>query len=68
MVQTVCGKVLPESLGHFQIHEHIWVHHTPLADKNPALLIDSPEVAEEYLTTPPTFDFSQIFWCKSDEF
>lgn len=40
MVQTVCGKVSPEALGHFQIHEHIWVHHTPLADKNPALQID----------------------------
>lgn len=40
MVQTVCGKVLPEELGHFQIHEHLWVHHTPLADKSPALRID----------------------------
>ena len=34
----------------------------------PSLLIDSPEAATEYLSTPPTFDFSQIFWCKSDEF
>lgn len=40
MVQTVCGNVRPEDLGHFQIHEHIWVHHTPMADKNPALRID----------------------------
>lgn len=32
----------------------------------PALLIDSPEVAEDYLTNPPTFDFSQIYWCKAD--
>lgn len=42
-VQIVCGKVFPETLGHFQIHEHIWVHHTPLADKNPALWIDDYE-------------------------
>ena len=34
----------------------------------PARLIASPEDAEDYLTNPPTFDFSQIFWCKSDEF
>lgn len=40
MVQCVCGKVTPEQLGHFQIHEHIWVHHTPLAEKNPALRMD----------------------------
>lgn len=32
----------------------------------PALLIDSPKAAEDYLTTPPTFDFSQIYWCKAD--
>lgn len=43
MVQTVCGKVRPQELGHFQIHEHIWVHHTPLAEKNPALRIDDYE-------------------------
>lgn len=43
MVQTVCGKVKPQELGHFQIHEHIWVHHTPMADKNPALQITDYE-------------------------
>lgn len=31
-----------------------------------AKLIDSPEAAEEYLTSVPEFDFSQIFWCKAD--
>lgn len=34
----------------------------------PARLIASPEDAVDYLTTPPTFDFSQIFACKSDAF
>lgn len=43
MVQCVCGKTAPEALGHFQIHEHIWVHHTPLAEKNPALRMDDFE-------------------------
>lgn len=51
MVQTVCGKVSPEALGHFQIHEHIWVHHTPLADKNPALRIDDYEKSLAELQT-----------------
>lgn len=32
----------------------------------PATLIDSPEAAEDYLTNTPTFDFSQVFWCKAD--
>lgn len=32
----------------------------------PALLINTPEIAEDYLTNPPTFDFSQIYWCKAD--
>lgn len=34
----------------------------------PARLISSPEEAEDYLSNPPTFDFAQIFACKSDEF
>lgn len=32
----------------------------------PAKLIDSPEAAKDHLTNTPTFDFSQIFWCKAD--
>ena len=32
----------------------------------PALLIADAETAENYLTSTPTFDFSQIFWCKAD--
>ena len=39
MVQTVCGAVAPEALGHCQIHEHIWVKPTPMSEKNPALAI-----------------------------
>lgn len=32
----------------------------------PALLIADSATADSYLTTPPTFDFSQIYWCKAD--
>jgi ribose transport system substrate-binding protein len=32
----------------------------------PAKLIDSPEAAEEYLSSTPEFDFADIFWCKAD--
>ena len=34
--------------------------------ETPVTLIDSPEAAEEYQSTVPEFDFSQIFWCKAD--
>ncbi len=30
----------------------------------PSLVIDTPEAATKYLSTPPEFDFSQPFWCK----
>ena len=36
-VQTVSGPIAPDALGHSQIHEHIFVHRTPMAEKNPAL-------------------------------
>ena len=39
-IQTVCGPAAAETLGHSQIHEHIFVRHTPMADKNPALPLD----------------------------
>ena len=32
----------------------------------PAVVISSPEAAEEYLTSTPEFDFSKIFYCKAD--
>lgn len=51
MVQTVCGSVRAEELGHFQIHEHIWAHPTPMADKNPALCMDNPEYSLAELKT-----------------
>jgi ribose transport system substrate-binding protein len=34
--------------------------------ETPATLIDSSEVAADYLTSVPEFDFSQIFFCKAD--
>lgn len=37
---TVLGPIPAETLGHSQIHEHIFVRHTPMADKNPALQLD----------------------------
>lgn len=39
-VQTVSGPIAPDALGHSQIHEHIFVHRTPMAEKNPALRLD----------------------------
>ena len=41
-VQTVCGPVAADALGHSQIHEHIFVRWTPMAEKNPALRLDDP--------------------------
>ena len=34
-VQTVSGPIAPDALGHSQIHEHIFVHRTPMAEKTP---------------------------------
>lgn len=42
-IETVTGPVQPEELGWCQMHEHIVVHHTPMADKNPALLFDNEQ-------------------------
>lgn len=39
-VQTVCGPVLPEDLGHFQMHEHLFVSEGPGTRRFPALLAD----------------------------
>lgn len=39
MVQCVAAILTPDNLGHCQIHEHIWVHPTPMSQKNPALAI-----------------------------
>ncbi len=39
-VQTVCGPVLPEVLGHFQMHEHLFVAEGPGTRRFPALLAD----------------------------
>lgn len=45
---SVLGPVKPESLGHFQVHEHIFVRPTPASAKNPALRInDEPRSLEE---------------------
>lgn len=43
MIQTVTGTVAVQELGYCQIHEHIFVRHTPMADKNPVLQIDDEE-------------------------
>ncbi len=39
-LQTVLGEIDPLTLGHSQIHEHIFVRPTPMAKQNPALQID----------------------------
>lgn len=39
-VQSVCGPVEPDALGHCQIHEHIFLRATPAAKRNPALRFD----------------------------
>ena len=39
-VQTVCGPVLPTELGHFQMHEHLFVSEGPGTRRFPALLAD----------------------------
>ena len=48
-VQTVSGPIAPDALGHSQIHEHIFVHRTPMAEKNPALRLDDPARSLEEL-------------------
>lgn len=40
-LQTVRGGIDPGTLGHSQIHEHIFVRPTPMAAANPALQIDN---------------------------
>ena len=47
-VQTVSGPIAPDALGHSQIHEHIFVHRTPMAEKNPALRLDVGAIAKGY--------------------
>ena len=39
-VQTVCGPALPPELGHFQMHEHLFVAEGPGTQLFPALLAD----------------------------
>lgn len=43
MITTVLGDVWPETLGHCQIHEHVWVSETPAAQKYPQLRMDRPD-------------------------
>lgn len=43
MIQTVTGAIAPETLGHFQPHEHLYVKKTPAALRYPALAIDDAE-------------------------
>ena len=45
LVQSVCGAVGAEALGHCQIHEHIFVRWTPMAVQNPALKLDCFEAS-----------------------
>ncbi|MEG1858049.1 MAG: phosphotriesterase, partial [Pseudoflavonifractor sp.] len=40
LIHTVCGDLSPTALGHCQIHEHIFVRPTPMAEKNPALCFE----------------------------
>lgn len=42
-IQTVTGRMETAKLGHGQIHEHIFVRHTPMAERNPALCLEDPE-------------------------
>ena len=42
-IQTVCGEIRPDQLGYCQMHEHIFVRHTPAAVSNPALCFDNEE-------------------------
>ena len=51
MPNSVCGAVGANELGHCQIHEHIWVRHTPMAERDPALCIDQYERSLSELRT-----------------
>lgn len=44
-IQTVLGPAEADSLGHSQIHEHLFVRRTPMADKNPALRMEEEELS-----------------------
>lgn len=39
-IETVTGSLAAKKLGYCQMHEHLFVKHTPAADTNPALCID----------------------------
>lgn len=47
--ETVCGPIPVSSLGHAQLHEHVFVERTPAADSNPALCIDSLDLSAQEL-------------------
>ena len=42
-LMTVQGPMDARALGHFQMHEHIFVRPTPASERNPALQIDDEE-------------------------
>ena len=46
-VQTVCGPVLPSELGHFQMHEHLFVAEGPGTRRFPALLADDCDLSAQ---------------------
>jgi 5-phospho-D-xylono-1,4-lactonase len=45
MVQTALGPILPDALGHCQMHEHLMVSRGPNTDINPDLLIDREDLS-----------------------
>lgn len=42
-LQSVCGPIPVDALGHFQMHEHLYVSAGPGTDRFPALLADDAE-------------------------
>lgn len=50
-VHTVCGRVETSTLGHCQMHEHLYVEAGPATERYPALLIDDAEKSAAELIT-----------------
>lgn len=49
MIQTILGPIPTGTLGHCQVHEHIFVTHTPACETNPDLRFDDPALSEREL-------------------
>ena len=49
MIQTILGPIPASTLGHCQVHEHVFVEKTPASETNPDLRFDDAALSEQEL-------------------